>query len=99
MNFLPIRKYDFLVKINIIRCGFVFLFIDCIDMKVSALIEDELIQDVIDISGAKNITEALRIALKDYRSRKLTRNYANSIAAEQLEFTYGAKELRDLNQE
>jgi len=68
-------------------------------MKVSALIEDELIQDVIDISGAKNITEALRIALKDYRSRKLTRNYANSIAAEQLEFTYGAKELRDLNQE
>lgn len=67
-------------------------------MKVTALIEDELIQDVIDMSGAKNITEALRIALKDYRSRKLMRKYANSIAAEPLEFTYGAKELRDLNQ-
>lgn len=68
-------------------------------MKVTALIEDELIQDVMKISGAKNITEALRIALKDYRSRKLMRNYSDSIAAEPLEFTYGARQIRDLNQE
>ncbi|MEB2777726.1 type II toxin-antitoxin system VapB family antitoxin [Algoriphagus sp. D3-2-R+10] len=68
-------------------------------MKVTALIEDELIQDVMEISGAKNITEALRIALKDYRSRKLMRNYSDSIAAEPLEFTYGARQIRDLNQE
>ena len=40
-------------------------------MKVTALIDDELIQEVMKLSGAKNITEALKIALKDYRSRKI----------------------------
>lgn len=67
-------------------------------MKVTALIEDKLIQDVMKISGAKNVTEALRIVLKDYRSRKLLREYSNSIAAEPLEFKYGAQQIRDLNQ-
>ncbi|MEP0712189.1 DUF2191 domain-containing protein [Algoriphagus sp.] len=67
-------------------------------MKVTALIEDELIQEVMDLSGAKNITDALKIALNEYRSRKLMRNYANNIVAEPLEFTYGAKQIRDLNQ-
>jgi hypothetical protein len=67
-------------------------------MKVTALIEDELIQEVMELSGAKNITEALKIALKDYRSRKMMRDSSNSIAAEPLEFTYGAEQLRDLNQ-
>jgi hypothetical protein len=51
-----------------------------------------------DISGVKNITEALKIALNDYRSRELMRNYSNGIVAEPLEFTYGANQLRDLNQ-
>tara|TARA_R110000823_G_scaffold249055_1_gene372530 strand:+ start:172 stop:378 length:207 start_codon:yes stop_codon:yes gene_type:complete len=67
-------------------------------MKVTALIEDELIQEVMDLSGAKNITEALKLALNEYRSRKLMLNYSNSIVAEPLEFTYGSKQLRDLNQ-
>lgn len=67
-------------------------------MKVTALIEDELIHEVMELSGAKNITEALKIALKDYRSRKMMRDYSNSIAAEPLEFTYGAEQIRDLNQ-
>ncbi|WP_192348236.1 type II toxin-antitoxin system VapB family antitoxin [Algoriphagus sp. Y33] len=68
-------------------------------MKVTALIEDELIQDVMEISGAKNITEALRIALRDYLSRKKLRELADQIVAEPIAFTYGADKLRDANQQ
>jgi hypothetical protein len=67
-------------------------------MKVTALIEDELIQEVMELSGSKNITEAIKIALNEYRSRKKIRNLSNSIVAEPLEFYFGAAELRDLNQ-
>tara|TARA_R110002124_G_scaffold53923_1_gene154084 strand:+ start:48 stop:254 length:207 start_codon:yes stop_codon:yes gene_type:complete len=68
-------------------------------MKVTALIEDELIKDVIEISGAKNVTEALRIALRDYLSRKKLRELSDQIVAEPLEFTYGADQLRDINRQ
>lgn len=68
-------------------------------MKVTALIEDELIQDVIEISGAKNVTEALKIALRDYLSRKKLRELSDQIVAEPLEFVYGADKLRDINRQ
>jgi hypothetical protein len=67
-------------------------------MKVTAKLEDELIQEVMELSGAKNITEVPKIALKDYRSRKMIQNYSHSIAAKPLESTYGAQQLCDLNQ-
>ncbi len=35
-------------------------------MKVTALIPDELIEDVKRLSGGKNITESLIIAIKHY---------------------------------
>lgn len=66
-------------------------------MKVTALIEDDLIREVVELSGAKNITEALKIALQDYLSRKRLKNLSNSIAAEPLEFVYGAEHLREIN--
>jgi hypothetical protein len=56
-------------------------------MKVTALIEDKLIKEVMVLSGAKNITEALKIALNEYCSRKLVFKYSNSTMAEPLEFT------------
>ncbi len=68
------------------------------DIKITALIEDELIQEVIATSGAKNITEALKIALKDYLSRRKLAELAKDIAAEPIEFYYGADQLRDSNQ-
>jgi hypothetical protein len=67
-------------------------------MKVTALIEDELIREVMELSGSKNITEALKLALNEYRSRKKMRDFSSSIIAEPLEFYYGAEQIRDLNQ-
>ncbi|PZX49209.1 type II toxin-antitoxin system VapB family antitoxin [Algoriphagus chordae] len=68
-------------------------------MKVTALIEDKLIQDVIEMSGAKNVTEALRIALRDYLSRKKLLELSDQMVAEPVVFAYGADKLRDINQQ
>lgn len=40
------------------------------DMKVTALIDDKLIEDVRKTSGGKNITESIVIALKYYLDAK-----------------------------
>ena len=39
-------------------------------MKVTALIPDELIKEVMELTGGKNITESVIIALKDYIANK-----------------------------
>ncbi len=39
-------------------------------MKVTALISDELIKRVQQVSGGKNITESLIIALEEYTKQK-----------------------------
>ncbi|WP_296704598.1 type II toxin-antitoxin system VapB family antitoxin [Algoriphagus sp.] len=67
-------------------------------MKITALIEDEMIQEVVKTSGAKNITEAIKIALKDYLARRKLVELAKNIASEPIEFYYGADQLRDINQ-
>ncbi|MBB6327357.1 hypothetical protein FHS59_003000 [Algoriphagus iocasae] len=67
-------------------------------MKITALIEDELIQEVVSTSGAKNITEALKIALKDYLARRKLLDLAKDVATEPIEFYFGAEQMRDLNQ-
>lgn len=67
-------------------------------MKIAGLIEDELIQELIQTSGAKYITEALKIALKHYLSRRKLVDLAKGIAAEPIEFYYGEDQLRDINQ-
>ncbi len=47
-------------------------------MKITALIDDHLIDQVKEISGGKNITESLVIALNDY----VRRNQLNEIIYE-----------------
>jgi len=39
-------------------------------MKITALVPEELIQDVKKYSGGKNITESIIIALNDYINRQ-----------------------------
>jgi hypothetical protein len=66
-------------------------------MKITALISDELIQEVMDISQAKTITEGLKIALQEYVSLEKLKSASTLIAAEPLEFYYTAEELRAKN--
>ena len=55
-------------------------------MKVTALIEDELIEELVRESVAKNINEGLKIAIKGYLAKKKLRDYSSLIGAEPLEF-------------
>jgi hypothetical protein len=68
------------------------------DMKITALIEDNLIQEVIATSGAKNITEALKITLNDCLSRRKLVELEKDITTEPIEFYYGEDQLRESNQ-
>lgn len=66
-------------------------------MKLTALISDELISEVMKISKAKNISEALKIALSEYLSLQKLKANSKLIAAEPLKFYYAADKLRKNN--
>lgn len=66
-------------------------------MKITAIIEDELIEELVRESEAKNITEGLRIAIKEYLSKKKIRDFSEQLVSEPLEFEYGAAYLREQN--
>ncbi|MCF6361684.1 MAG: DUF2191 domain-containing protein [Cyclobacteriaceae bacterium] len=68
-------------------------------MKVTALIPDELIEDVKNLSGGKNITESLIIAIKHYIRSKNMDELIKEIHKNPLEFREGftAEGIRKLN--
>jgi hypothetical protein len=66
-------------------------------MKVTAIINDDLVQTVVKLSHGKNITEGLVIALEDYVYRKKIEQLINDVENEPLEFKHSAEEIRKLN--
>ena len=68
-------------------------------MKVTAIIDDGLIKKAIKYSGAKNITEALKIALKEYIAIKKLKELSKEIRKKPLQFVHTAKEIRELNRQ
>ncbi len=68
-------------------------------MKVTALINDDLVNSVLKLSKGKNITESLVIALEDYVYRKKMEMLIEDIKNEPLQFQDGfsAESVRKLN--
>ena len=68
-------------------------------MKVTALINDDLVNNVVKLSKGKNITESLVIALEYYVYRKKIEQLIEDVDKEPLQFEEGfsAKEVRELN--
>lgn len=66
-------------------------------MKVTAIINDELVQTVVKLSHGKNITDGLVIALEDYVYRKKIEGLINDIENEPLQFRHSAEEIREVN--
>ena len=66
-------------------------------MKVTALIPDELVKENKAMSKAKNITEAMIIALNTYVSIQKLKAMGEAIKSNPLQFKYTAEEIRDLN--
>ena len=70
-------------------------------MKVTALLPDDIIQEVKKLSGGKNITESILIALQDYISRQKVRKAIQKVKDKPLQFKDGfnAEKVRSLNRE
>lgn len=70
-------------------------------MKVTALIPDDLIDRVKSVSGGKNITDSLIIALNEYLSQKEVKSLYMSIDDDPLQFKedFAAYKIRKLNRD
>ncbi|HTH57693.1 MAG TPA: hypothetical protein VL728_16720 [Cyclobacteriaceae bacterium] len=70
-------------------------------MKVTALLSEDLINEVKKFSGGKNITESLQIALNDYIQRQRLRKAMKRLKNSPLEFTkdFTAENVRRINRE
>jgi hypothetical protein len=68
-------------------------------MKVTALIPDEIIYDVQEYTGGKNITDSLVKALSDWLYVKRIQKLNREIQKEPLQFQEGfsAENIRELN--
>lgn len=66
-------------------------------MKVTAIINDDLVKTVMNLSHGKNITEGLVIALEDYVYRKKIEELINDVENEPLQFEHSAEEIREIN--
>ena len=70
-------------------------------MKVTALLPSEIIQEVRKLTGGKNITESILIALQDYISRQKIRKAIQKVKDKPIQFKdgYTAENIRSLNRE
>ncbi|MCK9411800.1 MAG: DUF2191 domain-containing protein [Prolixibacteraceae bacterium] len=68
-------------------------------MKVTAIIPDELVKETQILSNAKNITDAMIIALKNYVSLQKLKAMGEAVNKNPLQFSYTAQEIRDLNRQ
>lgn len=68
-------------------------------MKITALLDDDLINEVKETTGGKNITESLNIALRAYLSRQKIAKVLDQIEAEPLQFNedFTAYGIRKVN--
>lgn len=68
-------------------------------MKVTALIPDQLVKEIRQISGEKTLTDALILALKEWADLEKIKELNKEIAAHPFEFQegYSAESIRKLN--
>jgi hypothetical protein len=68
-------------------------------IKVTALIDDDLVKNVIKLSKRKNITDSLHTALEYYVYRKKLEQLIEDVDNKPLEFQKGftAEGIRELN--
>jgi hypothetical protein len=68
-------------------------------MKVTALIPDELVNDVKHFAGGKNLTESLVTALEEWISLKKVHALNDEISKKPLQFSkdFSADKVREVN--
>lgn len=68
-------------------------------MKVTALIPDDLVKEIRQYAGGKNLTESLISALQEWISLKRIKSLNNDIKNKPLEFSkdFSAEKIRNIN--
>jgi len=70
-------------------------------MKVTALLPDDIIQEVKKLTGGKNITDSILIALREYIALQRVKKAIQKVKDKPLQFRDGfsAEKVRNLNRE
>ena len=68
-------------------------------MKVTAIIDDDLVKDAMKYSKATSITDTLKLALNEYVRLKKLKELSKIVKNEPLEFSLTADEIRNINRE
>ena len=70
-----------------------------IDMKVTAIIDDKTIEDAMKYSNSSTITDALKVALKEYINIQKLKELGQMIKANPMVFSHSAEDIRNINRE
>jgi hypothetical protein len=68
-------------------------------MKVTAIIDDKIIEEAMKYSNASTITDALKVALKEYITVQKLKDLGQMIKKDPLKFNKSAEEIRNINRE
>ena len=68
-------------------------------MKVTAIIPDELVRETQNLSNARNITEAMIIALKNYIALQKVKAMGEAINNSPMIFKHTAQKIRETNRQ
>lgn len=68
-------------------------------MKVTAIIDDKTIEEAMKYSRASTITEALKVALKEYITLQKLKELGKMVKKDPMKFSYSADETRNVNRE
>ena len=66
-------------------------------MKVSAIIDENVIKDALKYSKASTITETLKVALNEYIRLQKLKELSTLVKENPIHFKYTADEIRNLN--
>jgi len=68
-------------------------------MKVTAIIDENVIKDAMKYSKASTITETLKVALNEYIRLQKLKDLNESVKKNPIRFEYTADEIRNLNRQ
>ena len=68
-------------------------------MKVTAIIDDKTIEDAIKYTNASTITDALKVALKEFINLQKVKELGKKVKSNPMEFNDSAEHIRNINRE
>ena len=68
-------------------------------MKVTAILDDKMIEEAMKYSNASTITDALKVALKEFIRTQKLKDLGQMVKSNPMSFSYSADEIRNTNRE